>query len=215
MPPLAPLLAVLAFAPPSAVSTGSIVAAPDDPFVLFDGTLDGWTGEKRYWSVETVDGEPEVVGRSPGLDHNTFLTRDEPLGDFDLTFQVKLTPPDANSGVQFRSERIAEDGEKAGPDSEMRGYQADIGRGWWGKLYEENGRGMLFEDSADDAVKHGGWNTYRVRAVGHEIRTWLNGTPSVRLTDPDGATDGLLALQIHSGGPMEVRFRRFALERME
>ena len=206
MPPLATLLAALAFAPPAEAGTPPQADAPP---VLFDGTLDGWTGEQRYWSVETVDGVPEVVGRSPGLDHNTFLTRDEPLADFDLTFQVKLTPPEANSGVQFRSVRIAEDGAEPGPGSEMRGYQADIGRGWWGKLYEENGRRMLFEDSADDAVRHGAWNTYRIRAVGPEIRTWLNGTPSVRLTDPEGAKSGLLALQIHAGGPMEVRFRRF------
>ena len=28
----------------------------------------------------------------------------------------------------------------------MKGYQADVGPGWWGKLYEENGRGLLWDE---------------------------------------------------------------------
>ena len=53
-------------------------------------------------------------------------------------FDVKLVENQGNSGIQFRSEAL--------PDGEMRGYQADIGVGWWGKLYEENRRGLLSEE---------------------------------------------------------------------
>lgn len=193
---------------------------PDGPVALFDGkSLAGWTGETKYWSVEPAAGvEPAcVLGRSPGLDHNTFLTTAREYADFELTFETKLTPNDANSGVQFRSERIKEPGqENAGPGSEMRGYQADMGAGWWGKLYEENMRGMLYggepdQKTAEAAVKPGAWNVYRIRAEGDRVRTWINGEPSVDLTDPEGRKTGVIGLQIHSGGPMEVRFRRLEL----
>ena len=99
----------------------------------------------------------------------------------------------------------------------MRGYQADMGAGWWGKLYEENLRGMLYggepgQKTAEAAVKPGEWNAYRIRAEGDRIRTWINGKPSVDLTDPEGRKKGVIGLQMHSGGPMEVRFRRLVLK---
>ena len=211
----------LSAAPPAGGGSG--------PVALFDGkTLAGWTGEPGLWTVEPTEaggtgGEavPAIVGRSAGLDHNTFLTTDRAFGDFDLTFEVKLTPNTANSGVQFRSVRIADGGERPGPGSEMRGYQADMGAGWWGKLYEENARGMLFpapgrtdQRSAEPAVKPGGWNVYRVRAEGDRVQTWLNGVPSADLTDPAGRKTGVIGLQMHSGGPMIVRWRRFVLREL-
>jgi hypothetical protein len=95
---------------------------------------------------------------------------------------------------------------------EVQGYQADIGAGWWGKLYEEHGRGLLFDGPGEDSVRRGQWNTYEIAAQGDTIRTWINGRPCVELTDPAGARRGVVALQLHSGGPTEVRFRKFRLE---
>ena len=66
-----------------------------------------------------------------------------PLGDFRLTLNVKLVENEGNSGIQFRSEPL--------PDGEVKGYQADVGPGWWGKLYEENGRGLLWKESGEAA----------------------------------------------------------------
>ena len=88
--------------------------------------------------------------------------------------------------------------------------------GWWGKLYEERARGMLYGDAPDqptaaDAVKPGDWNVYRIRAEGDRVRTWINGTPSVDLTDPAGANTGVIGLQLHSGGPLVVMFRDFQM----
>jgi hypothetical protein len=120
---------------------------------------------------------------------------------------VKLTPNKENSGVQFRSEPIEH--------GEMRGYQADIGAGWWGKLYEENGRALLWDKPGDQHVHDGDWNHYVIEAVGGKIRTWLNGELCVDLDDAEGARRGVLALQIHSGGEMEVRFRNLKLEIVE
>ncbi len=79
-------------------------------------------------------------------------------GDFRLTLKVKLTPNKENSGIQFRSEAL--------PDGEMKGPQADVGAGWWGKLYEENGRGLLWDKSGEKHVKAGRLERVRDRGRG-------------------------------------------------
>ncbi|HZN63834.1 MAG TPA: family 16 glycoside hydrolase, partial [Tepidisphaeraceae bacterium] len=82
-----------------------------------------------------------------------------------------------------------------------------------GKLYHESGRGLLWDKGAPDgAIKKGDWNTYEILAVGHRIRTAVNGVPCVDLDDPQGELKGHVAVQVHSGGPTEVRFKEFELE---
>jgi putative membrane-bound dehydrogenase-like protein len=169
---------------------------------FFNGKdLAGWDGDAKLWSVENG----EIVGKSPGIKRNEFLKSHMTAEDFRLTLKVKLVPNKENSGVQFRSEAL--------PDGEMKGYQADIGEGWWGKLYEENGRAVLSDNkSGQGVVKKDDWNEYEIVAVGSRIKTFLNGKPCVDLDDPKGAKRGIFALQIHSGGPMEVRFKELKLE---
>ncbi len=90
----------------------------------------------------------------------------------------------------------------------MKGYQADVGVGWWGKLYEEHGRGLpLGQVWGAPSCKLGEWNTYEISCIGSKIRTTINGQPCVTLDDPQGARRGILAFQLHSGGPTEVRYK--------
>ena len=179
-----------------------ILATKENAANFFNGKdLTGWNGDKELWSVENG----EIVGRSQGLEHNTFLVSDLAAKDFKLTLEVKLVDDAGNSGIQFRSEPLE-------GYAEMRGYQADIGPGWWGKLYEENGRGLLWDKSGEEHVKKGDWNKYEIEAVGSHIRTWINGQPCVDSIDPEGKPSGIFALQLHSGGPTEVRFRNLKLE---
>jgi hypothetical protein len=136
-------------------------------------------------------------------------------GDFKLSLEVKLTPNKENSGIQFRSEVLPppsppSQGGAGGGD--VKGYQADIGAGWWGKLYEEHGRELLWSKSGEAHVKTDEWNRYEIEAKGSKIRTWINGQLCVDLDDPKGARRGIFALQLHSGGPMEIRFRNVRLE---
>ena len=91
--------------------------------------------------------------------------------DFRLSLDVKLVGNRGNSGIQFRSEAL--------PDGEMRGYQADVGAGWWGKLYEENGRGLLVDKSGEQFVKAGEWNHYEISARG-QPHSHLDQRPIVR-----------------------------------
>lgn len=163
--------------------------------------LDGWDGTEGLWTVEGG----ELVGRAPkGLARNEFLKSEMLFKDFRVVFEIKLSPNSENSGIQFRSEPL--------PDGEVKGYQADAGAGWWGKLYEEHGRAILWDKPGDAHVRPGDWNTYEIVAVGSRILTAINGRKCVDLNDPAGASQGYFALQLHSGGPMEVRFRNFKVE---
>ena len=71
---------------------------------------------------------------------------------------------------------------------------------------------MLSKKSGESHVEKGEWNTYQIVAEGDRIRTFINGTPCVDMTDPEGSRRGIFALQLHSGGTTEVRFRRLKLE---
>ena len=178
-----------------------ILATKDNVKDFFNGKdLTGWDGDAKLWSVE--DGE--IVGKTNGLKRNEFLRSQMAAGDFRLTLKVKLVPDKENSGVQFRSEAL--------PEGEVKGPQADVGAGWWGKLYEEHGRGLLWKESGDKHVKVDDWNTYVIEADGSRVRTWINGKACVDLDDAKISRRGLFALQIHSGGAIEVRFKEFKLE---
>lgn len=178
-----------------------LAALPENAKDLFNGKdLTGWDGDPKLWHVANG----EIVGKSPGIKHNSFLRSQMVAADFKLTVKVKLVPDKENSGIQFRSEALK--------DYEVKGYQADIGAGWWGKLYEENGRGLLSAKGGEKFVKVDDWNTYTIEAKGSRIRTWINGELCVDLDDAKGARRGIFALQIHAGGPMEVRFKELRLE---
>jgi putative heme-binding domain-containing protein len=167
---------------------------------FFDGqSLARWEGDPAVWSVENG----EIVGRTGGLAKNSFLKSAYELGDFRLSLEVRLVGDVGNSGIQFRSTALEE--------GDVQGYQADIGPGWWGKLYEEHGRELLVERGAS-GVRADGWNRYVIECRGPRVRTWLNDEPCVDLDDPAGAQRGILALQVHSGGQTEVRFRALTLE---
>ncbi|HEV3168118.1 MAG TPA: PVC-type heme-binding CxxCH protein [Isosphaeraceae bacterium] len=178
-----------------------MLATRDNARDFFNGRdLTGWQGDPKLWTVENG----EIVGKTAGLARNEFLRSEMMAGDFRLTCQVKLVGNEGNSGIQFRSAAL--------PEGEMKGDQADIGVGWWGKLYEENGRGLLWDQSGEAHVKPNDWNTYEILAIGTKIRTRINGKICVDLDDPAGAPRGIFAFQLHSGGPTEVRFRDLKLE---
>ena len=62
-------------------------------------------------------------------------------------------------------------------------------------------------------VKKDGWNAYEVHAEGSKIRLSINGTTTADYTEEDAEipTSGRLAVQIHSGPALEVRFRNLRL----
>jgi len=167
--------------------------------------LTGWEGDTQLWSIR--DGM--LVGHSPGLDHNEFLATTRSYGDFVLSLNFRLVDGKGNSGVQFRSVRV--------PHHEMSGYQADIGEGYWGSLYDESRRNKVLVPASQDALKalnKTDWNWYTVRAIGDRIAVGLNGARSVNYREPEPGISraGLLAVQIHAGGPMEVQFKDLMIQ---
>jgi hypothetical protein len=106
--------------------------------------------------------------------------------------------------VQFRSERL--------PDGDVKGPQADIGLGWWGKLSEAHGRDMGSDGAGEQHVKVDDWNEYKIVAQGSSVRTWINGVLSVNTHDPQIARHGIFAIEMGANGvPMEVRFKHMKL----
>lgn len=196
-----------------AALSAAVVAPPasgnEEDFVpLFNGTdLTGWDGDPFLWKVE--DGM--VVGRSPGIAYNDFLTTSEEYADFVLRFEIHLLDNVGNSGVQIRSRRVA-------GSMEMIGYQADVGPTWWGSLYDESRRRVtLAAPSAatiERALKPNGWNDYEVSAIGKRIVLKINGIVTVDYTEEDETIEqtGLIGLQVHSGPPLEARFRNIRIQ---
>jgi hypothetical protein len=184
---------------------------------LFDGkTFTGWDGDtSKTWRIK----EGALVGGSltEKVPRNEFLATTKEYGDFVLTLKFKLLG-DAkkafvNSGVQIRSQRVKD-------SAEMIGYQADLGDGFWGSIYDESRRNKVLaaadQKAMHKALKPEDWNEYLIRAEGRRMRTWINGVPGVDYTEPDEKIPqvGRIGLQIHEGGPAEVWFKDIAIEEL-
>ena len=115
--------------------------------VLFDGhSLTGWEGNTNVWRVR--DGV--IVGGSlDGNPQNEFLATVTSYTNFILRLEYKLVGTEGfvNSGVQFRSVRLKQ------PANEMCGFQADIGAGYSGCLYDESRRNKFLVQAPAEQIK--------------------------------------------------------------
>ena len=174
---------------------------------LFNGVdLTGWRVHgTELWYVE--DGEL-VCESGPDAEYG-YLATERIYRDFELTLEFKQEA-DGNSGVFFRSSL---DGTR------ITGWQAEVAPPglWTGGIYESHGRGWLVRPTAenDSALRMGEWNTMRLRVVGDHVTTWLNGVEMIDLMDEAiGTADGVIALQIHSGGGIKLRWRNLRVTEM-
>jgi HEAT repeat protein len=182
---------------------------------LFDGhSLDGWEGDRNVWRVR----EGVIVGGSmTGNPRNEFLASTRSYTNFVLRLEYKLAGTEGfiNSGVQFHSVRVVQ------PPNEMSGYQADIGAGYSGCLYDESRRNKFLVRAADEQIKRlerpGDWNHYEVHCEAARIQIMLNGEKTVDYTETDGkiAHSGLIGLQIHGGSKAEVSFRNITIQELQ
>ena len=103
---------------------------------------------------------------------------------------------------------------------EVSGYQADLGDGWWGCLYDESRRNRVLAGppSTDRSrpVRHGDWNDHRIRCEGRRIQIWINGVQTVDFTeqDPNIPLRGIIALQVHGNLTMESHYRQIRIKEL-
>lgn len=167
---------------------------------LFNGeNLDGWTAYgTEKWYVE--DGL--LVSESGPDAQYGYLATNEHYKDFELTLEF-LQEADGNSGVFVRS---TIDGTK------VSGWQVEVAPPGkhTGGVYESYGRGWLIkpDPEKEKVLKEAEWNTMKIRVTGDQLTSWLNGVEMVSISDEKiGAGEGSIALQIHDGGGIRVKWR--------
>ena len=174
---------------------------------LFNGeNLEGWNihGTEK-WYVE----EGSLICESGPNKEYGYLSTEKFYKDFELSIDFKQEA-DGNSGIFIRS---TFDGTK------VSGWQVEVAPPGndSGGIYESYGRGWLIKPNKekDKALKMGQWNTMKIRVVGSNVTSWLNGTQMVTLNDEKiGKGEGAIALQIHDGGGIRVRWKNILLKEL-
>lgn len=174
---------------------------------LFNGKdLTGWRihGTEKWF----VENGLLVCESGPDKEYG-YLSTEKKYKNFELTLQFKQAA-DGNSGVFFRS---SIEGVK------ISGWQVEVAppKHDTGGIYESYGRGWLIKPDAekDKYLKMGKWNKMKIRVVGDEVTTWLNGQQMIFLKDDKiGKGEGFIALQIHSGGGIKVQWRKLMVKEL-
>ena len=175
---------------------------------IFNGKdLSGWTvhGTEK-WYVENG----ELVCESGPDKQYGYLSTNKSYDNFILQLKFKLEA-NGNSGVFIRS---GIEGTK------INGWQVEVAppNHNTGGIYESYGRGWLIKPKPEDEkhLKADEWNDMRIRVVKDEVTTWLNGKQMVNLKDEKiGAGKGFIALQIHDGGGIKVRWKNLRIKELK
>lgn len=181
--------------------------APTKKVTLFNGKdLTGW---KIYGTEKWYVDNGELICESGPDKGYGYLATEAPYKNFDLSLQFRQEA-NGNSGVFFRSS--IEGTKISGWQVEVAPKDHDTGG-----IYESYGRGWLEQipPEKEDILKPGEWNTLRIRVEGDRVQTFLNGRPMVdRRDEKIGAANGSIALQIHDGGGIKVRWRKLVLKEL-
>ena len=160
-------------------------------------SADDWNFENTYWQLNN-----NVLHGSIGKEkeHHYSYTK-KSYGDFELNVMIKMVgDADANSGVCIRINPTSWD--------DAPGYQVDMGKGYWGSLWEERRAGMVqkFPDTlVSKIVKQNDWNHYYIIAKGHHIQAWLNGVKTIDIVHDAGFSTGDIGFQLcHMHNPTVV-----------
>ena len=174
---------------------------------IFNGkNLDGWTihGTEKWY----VDNGEMVCESGPDKQYG-YLSTDKKYKNFEFQVDFKQEA-NGNSGVFIRS---SIEGTK------ISGWQVEVApiNNHTGGIYESYGRGWLIQPKPEDEkyLKTGEWNNIKILVKGDEVTSWLNGHQMVTFKDEKiGKADGFIALQIHDGGGIKVRWKNFKLKEL-
>ena len=204
------------------LALSSLSQADQAPAVsLFDGkSLQGWKvlneQNAAYWSVK--DGEILCSSGGEKMPRNTYLYTEKEYGDFMFTCKFRLSGDPAtgliNSGIQYRSALG-----KKGPHNIIIGYQADIGKDWWGGIFDEHRRKVIYRAKpeallASNRFKDDNWHTYCIICKGNHHRLYINGilTADYLELDQDIPAKGIIALQLHGGGICQIQWKDLTIK---
>lgn len=174
---------------------------------LFNGKdLSGWTvyGTEKWY----VAGGELISESGPDKGYG-YLATDNHFKDFVISLEF-FQEADGNSGVFIRS---TIEGTK------ISGWQVEVappGKHTAG-VYESYGRGWLIkpDPEKESILKENEWNTLKIKMLGDTLTSWLNGVEMVSITDEKiGQAEGSVALQIHDGGGIKVKWRNIALTQL-
>ena len=216
--------------------------APEGMEQLFNGRdLTGWDGDPRLWSVKDGALRGETT-REKSARSNTFLIwKGGVVKDFELRLSYR-TNSSNNSGIQYRSKQVPPR-ESDANKWVVGGYQAEVRNNGVenGFIYDERGSrgrmcyvgekvvwdpekgkqivGMVNDPKAIAPTFHiDGWNDYVIIAKGNNMRHYINGVQYTDFTDNDpklAATEGIVALQLHTGEPMWVEFKEIRIKHLK
>ncbi len=176
--------------------------------VLFNGVdLTGW--EAYGTELWYVDNGELVCESGPEKKYGYLGTR-KYYNDFDLSLDFKLIS-NGNSGVFIRS--------YIKRDVEISGWQVEVAPPGHdtGGIYESYGRGWIarIPDEKETFLEAKDWNTLRIKTVGDNVTTWLNGELMTDLNDEKiGQGQGRILLQIHDGGGIKVRWKNIKISEL-
>jgi hypothetical protein len=174
---------------------------------LFNGKdLANWTihGTEKWY----VENGHLVCESGPDKKYG-YLSTNKEYKNFILTLEFKQEA-NGNSGVFFRS---SIEGTK------INGWQCEVApkNHFTGGIYESYGRGWLIKPNPlhERFLKTGKWNKLKLQVNGDEVTTWLNGHMMVQFNDEKiGKGEGFIALQIHDGGGIKVRWRKIFIKEL-
>lgn len=174
----------------------------EDWVQIFNGKdLTGWQPVgKEKWVVDQGAIHGEALGKDYG-----YLQTEKPYKDFHLSLRFKCEGL-GNSGVFFHV------GFKPGTSAVSQGLQFEIdcriGQ-HTGGIYGDGRQWIVWPAPENElVVRTGEWNEYLVKVEGNRYTSRLNGVPMVDFTDPSPKSfDGPIALQLHSGGEGNMRFK--------
>ncbi len=182
-------------------------SAPQKKESLFNGKdLTGWKiyGTEKWY----VENGLLVCESGPDKKYG-YLATEKFYKNFDITVEF-LQEANGNSGLFFRS--TIEGTKIAGWQCEVAPQGNDTGG-----IYESYGRGWLkqIEEEKENILKPEEWNKLRLRVEGDRVQTWLNGQPMVDFADEKiGKANGSIALQIHDGGGIKVKWRNLIIQEL-
>ena len=180
----------------------------DKSKLLFNGkNLDGW---KVYGTEKWYVKDGELVCESGPNKEYGYLATNQNYKNFILELDF-FQESDGNSGVFFRS---SIEGTK------ISGWQVEVAPPGLhsGGIYESYGRGWLVKPSKkyDDIVKMMSWNKMKIKVLNENITTWINGKKMIQISDSKiGQANGSIALQIHDGGGIKVRWKNIRVKEID